>query len=395
MTPSPSASVPTPAPDFARLASQARSIYVHVPFCAHRCGYCIFTLVAGRDYLIEDYLAALARELNCMSPGPRPVHTLYLGGGTPSHLSAVELQQLLELLTRHFQLDSQSEFCLEANPLDITAERVRVMQEFGVNRISLGAQSFRAGKLQFLERDHQAADIERAIELLAPAIPNLSLDLIFGVPQESATEWHDELTQALSLPIRHLSAYSLTIEKGSQFFNRSLRDQIMTATDERVAELYELTMDFVTGRGWEHYEISSYALPGSASRHNRCYWNGQDYLGLGPGAASYADAVRWTNHASVSRYLQRVSQGQSPVENWEALEPELRARERLIFGMRQIEGIELQRLERETGFPLQGIVPAEKLEWLFAQGLLEQVAGRLRLTRRGLLVSDAIWVELI
>ena len=382
-------------PQFAMLAQRAANIYVHVPFCARRCGYCVFTLVAKRDYLIEQYLDALAFELEQMRCQDRVVDTLYLGGGTPSYLPPVQLRRLFELLQRHFKFSSTTEFCLEANPLDIEGSRVELFREFGVNRVSLGVQSLQDAKLNFLERDHRSEDIRRAVEILRPFLASLSIDLIFGVPNESPLSWREDLEQALCLPIDHLSAYSLSIERGSQFYNRSIKREPMSSPDDDVAGLYEVAQSELARRGFEHYEISNYAKPGHSSHHNLAYWNGRAYLGLGPGASSFADGVRWSNHGSVSNYIRRFKAQQSAVDSWERLSPELAARERLIFGMRKLEGMDLTELARETGFELDSLVQPEKLKMLLQEELVVIEEGRIRLTQRGLLVSDSIWVELV
>ncbi|QDU31438.1 Oxygen-independent coproporphyrinogen-III oxidase-like protein [Anatilimnocola aggregata] len=369
--------------------AEPRAAYVHVPFCRHRCGYCNFTLIAGRDDLIERYLAALELELQLLG-SPRTVDTLFFGGGTPTHLPPAQLTRLLQLARSWFVLASGGEFSAEANPLDLTPERMGVLHEAGITRISIGAQSFSPRKLKLLERDHQPADIASAFHAAAQVASSVSLDLIFGVPEETPAEWEADLQQAIALQPQHISTYGLTIEKGTSFFPRVQRGELQPASDDASAGMYERAIDLLTAAGYEHYEVSNFALPSHRCRHNETYWLGRGYFAAGPGAARYVQGVREMNHRSTTTWLQRLEHHESPVAEREEIAAEERARERLVFGLRRLQGISLDDFQAETGFAAESLGGAA-LQQFIVQGLLQVEGNTLRLTRRGLLISDSLW----
>jgi oxygen-independent coproporphyrinogen III oxidase len=376
-----------------------RSAYIHVPFCAHRCGYCNFTVVAGRNDLVEPYLAAIERELSALGE-PREIDTLFFGGGTPTQLNGPQLERLLTTVLRWHPLASgrdgsgepfyKHEFSIEANPADLDAETVRILAEHGVTRVSLGAQSFDAAKLRLLERDHQADDIEQSVELLRAAGLAVSLDLIFGVPDESLALWRNDLDAALRLEPDHLSTYGLSFERGADFWRRLLHGELTRLDEETERTLYAEAIDTLTARGFEHYEVSNFARPGKRCRHNEIYWLGEEYFAAGPGASRYVAGVRETNHRSTTTYIKRVLAGHSPVAEREQLNPEDRARELLVFALRRLEGVEREWVAARTGIDLDALV-GEPLRRHIALGLLADDGQRIRLSREGLFVSDAIW----
>ncbi|MFM8250750.1 MAG: radical SAM family heme chaperone HemW [Planctomycetota bacterium] len=366
-----------------------RAAYIHVPFCRHRCGYCNFTLIAGRDDLQAAYLQALELELRQLAT-PRPVDTLFFGGGTPTHLQPRYLEQLLQLARHWFPPSEQAEISVEANPCDISADVVELLTAAGVNRLSLGVQSFHDEKLSLLERDHRRATILQAVNLAQPRFRSLGLDLIFGTPNETLDLWRQDLAEALACGISHLSTYGLTLERGTAFWSRHQRGEIAPLDESLERALYEEAIDRVTAAGWEHYEVSNFARPGHRCRHNETYWRGASYYAAGPGAARYVAGRREVNHRSTTTYLNRLLRGESPVAEAEELGPEDRARERLVFGLRRLEGVERSGFERETGFQIEQLV-GHILPDLLAQELLRWQQGHLQLTRAGLCVSDAIW----
>jgi len=370
-----------------------RGAYLHVPFCTHRCGYCNFTLVAGRGDLVPSYLKALEIELSRLD-GPCEVDTLFIGGGTPTFLSAKELAQLLKLATQRFPLAAGHEFSVEANPADITAEKVAMLADHGVNRVSLGVQSFRAKKLKILERDHHREEVHQAIEQVVQRIENLSLDLIFATPGESLAQWQADLDEALKAPIRHLSTYGLTYEQGTAFWSRLRRAELSEADEELQRAMYLTAIDTITAAGHHQYEISNFAQPGYACRHNERYWLGESFHAAGPGAARFLDGVRETNHRSTTTYIKKVLAGESPIAERDALTAEQRARERLVFGLRRVEGIDGERFALNTGYHVENLA-AEEIENFVAWGLIERDGTQLRLTREGLLLSDSVAVALL
>jgi oxygen-independent coproporphyrinogen-3 oxidase len=355
-------------------------------------------VVAGRDDLVEPYLAAIRTELSWLG-APQEVDTLYFGGGTPTQLAPAELATLCELALQWHPLAAGYEWTVEANPGDLDAARVDVLAQAGATRLSLGAQSFRPEKLALLERDHTRDQIAQAVELAREAGLEVALDLMFAAPGETAPQWQAELEAVIALQPSHVSTYGLTFEQGTLFWNRLHKGQLAQVPEEAEREMYLTAIDQLQGAGFEHYEISNFAQPGHRSRHNEVYWSGAGYFAAGPGAARYVAGVRETNHRSTSTYLKRIATGESPVELRERLDPEARARERLVFGLRRLEGVDYQAFYRQTGFQVEQLA-GEPIGRLVALGMLAlerlpDAGPRLRLTREGLLVSDSLWPELL
>jgi len=342
---------------------------------------------------MEAYLLALEQELSWLE-NTFQVDTLYLGGGTPSHLPPVLLEQLFQIVLQRFTLADRFEFTMEANPADITPDLVEVMKTYQVNRVSLGVQSFSDRKLAVLERNHNAAVIEQAVDWLQATIPSISLDLIFAVPDESLEEWDADLRHAMALSPEHISTYGLTFEPGTAFERRRQNEEFQLISEENDRKMYKMAIEQLAAHGMEHYEISSFAIPGKRSRHNETYWSGRSYFGAGPGAARYVNGRRETNHRSTVGYLRRVKAGQSPVVEQEQLEPSDRARELLVFGLRRLAGVDCDQFAKQTGFSVEELAgPA--IQRLVGLKLLEVAGKQLRLSREGLFVSDSIWPELL
>lgn len=372
---------------------EPRSAYIHVPFCAHRCGYCDFTLVAGRDDLIGRYLRALELELQSLGE-PREVDTLYLGGGTPTHLEEDDLFRLLDLLLDWFEPTEQCEFTVEGNPAGLTDGKIGILADAGVNRISLGVQSFDASTLMVLERDHCAEDVVELADRLRQRISNVSFDLIFGVPGQSLCVWRKSLREALTLEPKHISTYGLTFEKGTAFWSRREKGKLASVPDDLERDMYAAAMDDLSAAGFEQYELSNFSLPGHRSRHNEVYWRGCPYYGFGPGAARYIDGCREVNHRSVTSWLNRVLSGESPIGTSERLTDEERARESIVLGLRKCCGIHLDDFEARTGFNMHELAE-EAIATNCQRGLLEQADEHLRLTREGRFLADTVIVDFL
>lgn len=370
-----------------------RSAYVHVPFCLHRCGYCNFALVTQRDDLIEHYLQAIAVELSALEHR-HEVDTLYFGGGTPTYLSPPCLERLCRVALSHFSLATDYEWTVEANPGDLDEQRVEVLASQGVNRISLGAQSFHTAKLRQLERDHDAPAIERAVELARAASMRVSIDLMFAAPGETLDQWLADLAAVATLNPAHVSTYGLTFEKGTEFWNRLAKGEISQQPEELERDMYVAAIEQLSSAGYEHYEISNFAKPREQSRHNHAYWAGDGYFAAGPGAARYVDGVRETNHRSTVQYLKRVLNGESPVAERERLTDEQRAREILIFSLRRIDGVNRNAFSAQSGFSLDALA-GDQITQCVDLGLLVDDGKSVRLSRNGLLVSDSLWPDLL
>lgn len=371
-----------------------RAAYVHVPFCAHRCGYCNFALVADRLDLVPAYLEAVGREFRLHLDRPQQVDTLYFGGGTPTRLGPDAFTQLAEAATAWHPLADRYEWTVEANPADMTAIMADALAAAGVNRLSLGGQSFEANKLSLLERDHAPGDVDLAVRLARERGMSVALDLIFATPGETLETWLTDVASAIDLGPDHVSMYGLTFEKGTTYWNRRARGDLTEVDDELQRDMYLAGIDRLAAAGLEQYEISNFARGGHRSRHNETYWRGDEYFAVGPGAARYVSGVRETNHRSTTTYLKRVLSGESPVAEREQLVELDRARERLVFALRRLEGVDRQEFATRAGHSvdeLAGPVIAKYVEL----GMLRDDGQRVALTREGLLVSDALWPDFL
>jgi oxygen-independent coproporphyrinogen-3 oxidase len=365
-----------------------RAAYVHVPFCAHHCGYCDFAVATGQDHRIDLYIEALGAELALLGE-PQPVRTLFLGGGTPTHLSARQLERLLCLATRWLPLEPGHEFTVEANPGTLDPDRVRVLARHGVNRVSLGAQSFHPHLLRTLERNHEPADVPHAVELVKGRIALVSLDLIFGVPGQTLAEWDADLRQALALEPDHLSTYGLTYEKGTRLWKQQERGEVRPLDEEAELELYLHALDTLEAAGFEHYEISSFARPGRRCRHNQVYWANEAYFGFGVGAARYVKGCREVNTRSLEGYLRKALAGEPAAFQSETLAPEERARETISVQLRRAEGVQRPGFARQTGFDLDDLA-GPTIGRHVRLGLLADDGERVYLTRQGKCVADVL-----
>jgi oxygen-independent coproporphyrinogen-3 oxidase len=370
-----------------------RSAYIHVPFCAHHCGYCDFAVAVGQDDRIDEYLRALTSEMSRLD-APQPVRTLFLGGGTPTHLAPRQLDALLSAIGKWLPLDAGGEFSIEANPAGLDDARLRVLAGHGVNRVSLGAQSFDAGLLRVLERDHQPADVPRAVERIRRHIDHVSLDLIFGVPGQTIAQWCTDLERALALEPQHISTYGLTYETGTQLWKQRRAGQLRPLDEEAELAMYTTALDRLTAAGFEQYEISNHARPGWQCRHNLTYWANEAHFGVGVGAASYVHGVRRLNTRDLAGYIRRALAGEPTHFQSEELPPRERAAETVVIQLRRCAGIERSAFVVQTGFALDDLI-GTTLGRLVELGLLSDNGARAALTRQGRCVADAVVAEVL
>lgn len=368
-----------------------RAAYIHVPFCVHRCGYCDFSVVAGRDDLVTRYLAALEAELALLD-GPHECDTVFIGGGTPTYLDANALRRLLAAVRKTFPLAKHAEWSIEANPFGLTDDRLDLLAEVGVNRISLGVQAFDNAILKTLERDHSAANASEAVRRCQTRFANTSLDLIFGVPGQSLATWQSTLTQAIDLGVPHVSCYGLTIEKGTSFWTRRSKGDLVETDDSFQRDMYTLAMDMLPAAGLEQYELSNYGQPGFESRHNANYWAGGEFFGVGPGAASLVGGVRRTNHRSTTTWLKRIESGLSATMDEEPFDAVVRGEELLMTGLRRTTGLSFDEFEHATRLDLRVLANDVIAKCVDAQWL-EADNTRIRLTREGRYVADTVIAE--
>lgn len=367
-----------------------RAAYIHIPFCAHKCGYCDFASIAGADHLADRYLDALEREIGSSLEHPQEVDTIFVGGGTPTRLDADRLRRLTAVLQRWFVLATGGEWTVEANPATLDAEKADILAGAGVNRISLGAQSFRRESLEVLERSHGPTDVEEAVALIGPRFPRWSLDLIFGVPGSTLDDWRSDLEIALGFGPTHLSCYGLVFEKGTALWQRRERDEVRPLDEEVERSMYELTIDRLASAGLAIYEISNFARPGCESRHNLAYWANEAYFGFGVGAARYVRGVRSVNTRDLPGYLRRVEAGEPATGPSEELAPEERARETAMLMLRRTAmGLDREDFRNRTAFEIDGLA-RQAIERYRGVGYLEDDGTRLRLSREGLFLADRV-----
>lgn len=371
------------------MTTAIRYAYVHVPFCRHRCGYCDFTLVAGRDDLLDRYLMALERELTRVVQ-PLSIDTLYLGGGTPSHLGPDGLRQLFALLTRRLQPTAGAEVTVEANPLDVTPAFVAAASDCGVTRVSLGAQSLAADTLASLDRDHRPADVRRAAERLLTQGFTVSVDLMTAAPGQTLAAVERDLEAITALGSQHVSVYCLTWEQGTAFASQRRRGLLQPVPEETERAMFELAIDRLSEAEFEHYEVSNFARPSGRCRHNEAYWDCQPWEAFGPGAARFDGRTRTTNHRSTTTWMNRLLAGEDATGEVDAMTPEEAARERLVVGLRRRAGVSRDRFAAASGFSIEQLAGEPVANWV-AAGLAEDDGQTLRLTRAGLLVSDSLW----
>lgn len=357
-----------------------RHVYVHVPFCARRCSYCDFAIAVRARVPVDEYVDAIARELDIRALQlESPVDTLYLGGGTPSRLGPEGVARLLEVLRKRLTIAPDGEVTVEANPDDVRPGVVRTWRDAGINRVSLGVQSFAPNVLQWMHRSHDVADVERAADVLrAEGIDDWSLDLIYALPPEVARDWNEDIRRALLLAPPHISAYGLTVESATPLARWRSRGVVSDADDERYEAEFLHVDEQLRSHGYEHYEVSNFARPGSRARHNSAYWQGVPYLAVGPGAHGFDGEVRRWNEREYVAWRERISLGADPLAGCETLSPEQRELERLYVALRTTQGEVVLPDDRSLIAP-----------WLEA-GWGELRGDRLTLTPLGWLRLDAL-----
>lgn len=378
-----------------------RGLYVHVPFCFHKCHYCDFYSFVeskGREAAFVDRLLEEARAWAGLACGaPRGgLETLFVGGGTPTLLAPDLLSRLLHGLRGAFAWRPSAEWTVEANPETVTDEIASALAEAGVNRVSIGCQSFDPVLLKALERWHDPESVSRAVERLrAAGIGNINLDLIFGIPAQSPEQWRRDLDQALALEPSHLSCYGLVYEPNTALTKRRDLGLVVPMDEELEAAMYEHARERLAGAGFEHYEISNWARPGMRCRHNELYWTDADWLALGPSASGHAGNLRWRNIPRLGGWL--ACGPFSPLAHAERLSESQRIGERFMLGLRRVEGLPLAEAQGllAASDPAGANERSRAIERSCRDGLLERAGGRLRLTARGLLVADSVLAELV
>ena len=400
---------PSKAPTGTTGAKQPLALYLHIPFCSSKCGYCDFNSYAGLpEHVVDDYTPALVRELALWAPAARDhrVDTVFFGGGTPSLTSLDDMAAITRAVREQYDIAPDVEWSLEANPTELTREHLDGLRALGVNRLSMGVQSMQPDELVLLERAHSPARVIEAVrDARAAGFDNLNLDLIFGIMEQPLGHWQDTLEQVLALEPEHLSCYALTVEEGTALHYRVSKGMLPEPDPDIAADQYEWTQQRLAAGGYQQYEISNWAQPGRACRHNLVYWRALPYLGFGAGAHSFFLGRRTANVDAPNRYTDAVT------ASWEEREATGRAEMRqiaggetpdeatqradaIILGLRLMEGVSLEDFARRFGVRAQDAFGAAIAKHT-ALGLLTTEGDRLRLTPRGLLLSNEVFVDLL
>ena len=361
-----------------------RHLYVHFPFCARICPYCAFYKTRGNATEVARFCEALVSEARRVAKKfPLTVETIFFGGGTPTALSTVQLKNLLERFREIFDLSALREWSIEANPGSVSVKKAVTLRESGINRISLGVQTWDNQLLKLLGREHDAAQAEESFHIFRSAgFSNISVDLMFALPGQRERQWRDSLQKTIALQPEHISTYCLTYEEDTEFLARFQQGEF-AVNDETETRFLELAMTTLETAGYEQYEISNYARRGFRSEHNRAYWRSADYIGIGPSAFSTHGLERWQNVANHNEYARRLFANKSPVASIEKLTPAMKRTEHIALGLRTREGIGVHTIGQNQA------------ERLISDGLLSRQANRFALTRAGKLLADSVAEELL
>ena len=363
------------------------SAYVHIPFCTQICYYCDFSKVFIKNQPVDSYLEHLLEEFR--SYDIRKLRTLYIGGGTPTALSASQLEVLLEGLTENLDLSVLEELTIEANPGDLDADKIAVLKNSAVNRVSLGVQTFDDKMLKKIGRSHLEKDIYENIDRLKLAgFDNISIDLIYALPGQTMDQVKENVAKAIGLDIPHLSLYSLILENHTVFMNRMRRGKLPLPKEELEAEMFEYIIAELERAGFEHYEISNFSKSGFESRHNLMYWDNAEYYGIGAGASGYVNGIRYKNHGPIRHYLSAVEEGNARITE-EHLSQKEQMEEEMFLGLRKKSGVSMARFEEKFGRSFDGLY-GETVRDLVQQGLMQIEGDRVRMTKRGLFLGDTV-----
>lgn len=372
-------------------------LYVHVPFCERKCIYCDFYSIEnlrGMDHFVDSLRKEISLVGSSVSVSVQ-FDTIFFGGGTPSLLTPRQLGLIIDMLARTFSVSPSAEITLETNPGTVDREKLRAYRSLGVNRLSVGVQSFYEDELNFLSRIHDASQAKSCIrDAFEAGFENVSLDLICSLPRQTLERWESNLRQAVALGPKHISCYALIVEPRTPLYRLVQSGQVAPLPTEQDAELYEITVDFLTGHGFEHYEVSNYAQPGYRSRHNSKYWHHEFYLGFGPSAHSFwigdseRNVMRWWNVRSLKRYVEQLAIDMRPIEGKEILDEETLLREEILLGLRS-DGIDIGSLRRRYHHDLLSR-HSEQIRAFLREQLMQLDREKLQLTKKGYLVCDSI-----
>lgn len=371
-----------------------KAAYIHIPFCEHICHYCDFNKFFIKTQPVDEYLAALEKEMQhtIERKGEQELKTIFIGGGTPTSLTVSQLDKLMNSIHRVLKpTKNLIEFAVEANPDELSLEKLQVLKAAGVNRLSFGVQTFEDDLLKKIGRVHQKKDVLTSFERArAVGFDNISLDLMFGLPHQEKHDVMNSLETAFSLGAEHYSVYSLIVEPKTVFYNLMQKGKLHLPPQEREAEMYELVMDEMESHGLKQYEISNYAKPGFESQHNLTYWSNEDYFGFGAGAHGYVDGIRNVNAGPVKHYLELIDQTGFPYKETHQVTKEEQIEEEMFLGLRKIEGVKSADFQAKYGAAPEALF-STVLEDLEEKGLIVKDDNGIRLTRKGKLLGNEVF----
>ena len=373
----------------------ARGVYIHIPFCHQICNYCDFNKVFFKNQPVDEYIEALGREMELtvkqMPEAFANIETIFLGGGTPTALSAVQIENLLALIAKHIPLSNVKEFSSEANPDELTVEKLQALYNGGVNRLSMGVQSFDQGLLEKIGRTHSNEHVYETIQNAKNVgFTNISIDLMYGLPGQTMEQWQDSLEKALALKLPHYSAYSLIVEPKTIFYIQYAKGKLILPTEDLEAEMYGVLIDTMEAHGVHQYEISNFAHEGYASTHNKIYWDNDEYAGFGAGAHGYLEGVCYSNVAPIKKYIELVMEGNRPLLQEHSVTREERLEEQMFLGLRKTAGVTHAEFEQKFGQSMASLYE-EIIANLQQEKLLEVDEQGVRLTRRGRFVGNEVF----
>lgn len=378
-------------------SSSKVSAYIHIPFCEHICYYCDFNKVFIEGQPVDEYISRMLDEIDLtrlMHPN-EDTKTIYIGGGTPTSLSAAQLDRLLQGVRERLPFNESNEFTVEANPGDLTQEKLQVMKNYGVNRLSMGVQTFDNQLLKKIGRKHTAEDVYQTMTFLEKeAFHNVSIDLIYALPGQTIESFRDTLTRALDLDLPHYSLYSLILENKTMFMNWVRQGRLELPDQEIESQMFEETIEAMERAGRHQYEVSNFALPGKESQHNLIYWNNENYYGIGAGASGYLGTTRYKNHGPIKRYLKPLKEGKLPILEKEELTKKNQMEEEMFLGLRKKAGVSKQVFYEKYRVDLMDIYE-DAINQLINEQLIIEENGFVKLTKKGLFIGNQVFEKFL
>ena len=375
-----------------------RGMYIHIPFCHQICHYCDFNKVFFKNQPVDEYIESMGQELAIMRQEGisfKEVETVFLGGGTPTSLSEKQLERLLEIIHEYVDVSSLKEFSTEANPDELTYGKLIVLKNGGVDRLSIGVQSFDADLLKKIGRTHGPDDAARVVgEARKAGFDNISIDLIYGLPGQTIAQWQDTLDKALALDLPHYSGYSLIVEPKTVFYNLMNKGKLPLPGEDIETEMFTMLIEQMESKGRKRYEISNFATPGHESIHNLIYWENATYAGVGAGAHGYVDGIRYSNIGPITKYMEKTALGERPVQQTHLVTEMEAMEEEMFLGLRKSNGVSVSLFQEKFGKSLEEVY-GETLQSLIKDGLVERLDDAVKLTHRGVYRGNDVFQQFL